>query len=112
MKFTANPHPSRKNESRCVGCYGSIKIKKGGASRTNKACGQCIAKGINCVLNGKVLVPITVCPFIKPPLPTKSYQIITIHSDSEDIETDTDMKKLFNNEHSDDDEFFLKNDRV
>ena len=111
-KYVANPYPSRKNESRCDGCYGSVKIKKCGASRTNKACGQCIAKGIACVLKGQVLQPITVCAVINPPLPTKSYKIITVHSDSDDTETDTDMKKLLNGEHSDDDEFFLKSDRV
>ena len=111
-KFAANPFPSRKNEVCCDGCYGSFKIKKCGASRTNRACGQCVSKGVDCVLNGKVLIPLSVIPAVNPPLPTKSYQIITVHSDSEDTETDTEMKKLFNGEHSDDDEFFLKSDRV
>ena len=112
VKFVANPFLSRKNENRCNGCSGSIKVKKCGASRTKRACGQCIAKGIDCVLDGKVLVPLAVIPFVRPLLVAKSYQIITVHSDSDSTETDTDMKKLMNGEHSDDDEFYLKNDRV
>ena len=111
-KFVANPYPSRKNENRCDGCSGILKIKKCGASRTKRACGQCVAKGIACVLNVKVLVPLTVIPAVNPPLPTKSDQIITVHSDSDSTETDTGMKKLMNGEFSDDDEFYLKNDRV
>ena len=72
-------------------------------------CGKCISIGILCVFNGNVLEGMAMFEEIKTPLP-KKYKIITVHSDSDETETDEETKKAMYGECSDDDDTFLKND--
>ena len=108
-RYMANTNPSRTYEKRCDGCKGNAKIRKCGVVRSNKACGKCISVGIPCVFNGQVLEAMALSEEIKTPLP-KKYKIITVHSDSDETETDEETKKALYGEFSDDDDTFLKND--
>ena len=84
-------------------------MQRCGVVRSNKACGKCISVGIPCIFNGKVVEGIAMSEVIKTPLP-KKYNIITVHSYSDETETDEETKKAMHGEFSHDDDMFLKND--